>query len=301
LKFAAVIILSFAGLAVGFAQPVQDLKYWQERAAQVQVGMRREEVERILPLYIPPGGGYGAATTITGGAQGVTYNIAPGYRVILFYDYTGIPRDATGKALQYQSPDNRLLEPVKLRPTGVSELGRVLLAELDSALVTNDYGLISAARFELEAIIPRTHFEKADQAIRDAKFQLLLAALQKIDAAEDKSFDPKDVPMANMAPPQGKDGRLYDSGISPDSIKDPEVRAEYQRMLAANSVKAARYNRQWKILSARRDWLRIVEEFRWDQYGGGVDDTHTIVLLVAAEIKNTGLRKEVTELLAAKK
>jgi len=299
LKFAAVIILFFAGLAVGFAQPVQDLKFWEERAAQVQVGMRREEVERILPHYVPPGGGAGEFALISGGAQGVTYNISPDYKVILFYDFTGIPRNATGQ--QFRSQDNRLLAPVKLMPTWTTEQRQVLLAKLDAVLATYDAAMLGALLGEIAAVTPQNHFENAHRIMRDSKFQLLLAALQKIDAAEDKSFDPKDVPMANMAPPQGKDGRLYDSGISPDSIKDPEVRAEYQRMLAANSVKAARYNRQWKILSARRDWLRIVEEFRWDQYGGGVDDTHTIVLLVAAEIKNTGLRKEVTELLAAKK
>lgn len=229
----------------------------------------------------------------------MTYNIAPDYTVTLIYDYTGTPRDAS--APQYRSPDNRLVEPVKLRPTGVSELGQVILTELDSALGAKDAGLITAARLEIEAILPRAHLDKASRSMRDAKFQLLLAALQKIDAAADKSFDPRDVPMANMAPPQGKDGRLYDSGISPDSIKDPEVRAEYQRMLSANSDKAARYRQQWGVFSARRDWLRVLEEFRRDQYSDGVDDTNTINLLVAAEIKDAALKKEVTELLAAKK
>lgn len=301
MKFVVVTLLAVSGLTAGFAQPVQDLTFWMERVAQVRTGMRREEVERILPPYIPPGGGYGAGTTINGGAQGVTYDIAPGYTVIIFYDYTGIPRDATGRALQYQSPDNRVLAPVKLRPTRASELRQVLLAELAAALATYDAGLINAARSEIESILPRAHVERASRAVRDAKFQLMLAALQKANAVDDKSFDPNDVPMANMAPPRGSDGRLYDSGISPESIKDPAVREEYKRMLAANSLKAVSYNRRVVLYNARRDWIRIVEEFYRDQYDGGVDDTNAISQLVAAEIKNAALEKEVTELLAAKK
>jgi len=301
MKFVILIFLVVSGLTTGFAQPVQDLKFWTDRVAHVHAGMRREDVERILPPYIPSGGGYGATSTISGGAQGVTYDIAPGYTVIVFYDYTGVPRDVTGKALQYQSPDNRLLAPVKLRPTGVSELRQVMLAELDAALTAKDAALITAARMEIESIIPRANVERASRALRDAKFQLMLAALQKVDAADDKSFDPNDLPMVNIGPPRGRDGRTYDSGISPDSIKDPVVREEYKRMLAANAAKAARNAPRAALYGARMDWIRSVAGFCRDQYDGEVDDRDTINRLVAAELKSAALKKEFSELLVARK
>lgn len=83
---------------------------WTARVAQVHVGMRRAEVERILPPVVA---GY-RGTTITGGAQGVHYYVAPGYSITIFYDYTGVQRDSKGLALFYESPENRVVEAPKL-------------------------------------------------------------------------------------------------------------------------------------------------------------------------------------------
>lgn len=82
--------------------------------------MRREEVERLLPPYSdlvtknePRPHGY-IMTTISGGAQGVAYQVAPGIQVLVFYDYTGVPRDANGQAMRHDSPDNRVVELPKV-------------------------------------------------------------------------------------------------------------------------------------------------------------------------------------------
>ena len=80
---------------------------------RIQVGMRRQQVEQILPR--DGTSGYASTASISGGAQGVTYLVAAGYTVTVFYDYTGVPRDASGRALTTSSPDNRVLDKPKLR------------------------------------------------------------------------------------------------------------------------------------------------------------------------------------------
>lgn len=297
MKFIVAIILLISGLSTGFTQPVQDLEFWMARVAGTHVGMKRGEVERILPPKDPPRGGF------TDTAQGLTYTVAPGYTVIVHYDYAGSPRDAHGKLLDRYSPDNRLLAPVRLRPTGASDLRRVMLGELDAALATKEAAAIAASRMEFWSIFPRGNIEHASPAVRDAKLALLLAALQKVDAASDKRFDPNDpenIVYLNMMP-RPREGGIpegYVSGMSPDSIKDPVVREDYKRMLALNADKAARIAPKRALYQARQDWIREVARFCRDQYGGGPHDTATIDRLVAVEIHDPSLKREFTETLA---
>lgn len=78
---------------------------WRDRAAQVTVGMTRTEVETLLPLYPSS-----PITTVkSGGSQSTTYWVDENWNVSVAYDYTGIPRDAKGTALDITSPQNRVL------------------------------------------------------------------------------------------------------------------------------------------------------------------------------------------------
>lgn len=85
---------------------------WAERVSRIQIGMRRQEVESIL--QVPQATSYQSSTTKTGSAQGVVYFVAPGYTVTVFYDYSGVPRDANGNALSTNSPDNRVIQRAEL-------------------------------------------------------------------------------------------------------------------------------------------------------------------------------------------
>ncbi len=107
--------------------------------------------------------------------------------------------------------------------------------------------------------------------------------------------------MRNVTPPKSKDGRGYDSGISPDSIQDTDARNEYKRMIAANKAKIERYAKQIALYNARWDWIRVIAVFRVDFFNDSTDDVNAIEQLVDLEIKDPGLKKEVTELLAVKK
>ena len=54
-----------------------------------------------------------------GGSQVEMYYVSPGWRVSVPYDYTGMARDAAGRAItdlsSLRNPDNRVIGAVRLR------------------------------------------------------------------------------------------------------------------------------------------------------------------------------------------
>jgi len=100
--------------------PDQDHIDWEARAREVRVGMRRADVERLLPAYWrPPEDGedsrrFMLITMGTGGGQGVRYHVSENVEASVSYDYTGVPRDANGTATNHSSPENRVTAPVQI-------------------------------------------------------------------------------------------------------------------------------------------------------------------------------------------
>jgi hypothetical protein len=78
---------------------------WRSQAAKVTIGMTRGEVEKLLPPHpkspLTTGG--------TGGSQSVAYWVDEHWCVSIAYDYTGVPRDEKGMALDMASPQNKVL------------------------------------------------------------------------------------------------------------------------------------------------------------------------------------------------
>ena len=93
---------------------------WEQRAKQIHIGMRRAEVERLLPPYSRPTAAgedfrrFSTNTTINGGGQGVSYHVSDDIVVIVSYDYSGVPRDASGTTTDYSRPDNLVTAPVRI-------------------------------------------------------------------------------------------------------------------------------------------------------------------------------------------
>ena len=115
-------------LVVGCTPTDQSTATWQSKINQVRVGMTRSEVERLLPQHPSSP----LTRTVTGSTQGETYWVDPLWKVAVVYDYTGIPRDSSGKALSHESPGNKVLaiptltredmpEPIKIDSIKVIE------------------------------------------------------------------------------------------------------------------------------------------------------------------------------------
>lgn len=84
---------------------------------------------------------------------------------------------------------------------------------------------------------------------RKKDMEVRLHAWQRLLNAIDPSWNAQDMPQLNVAPPNGVNGI---SGMDPDAIEDPILRAEYEAAIEANSRKAKKYNEQYGL----RDWLK---------------------------------------------
>lgn len=69
--------------------------------------------------------------------------------------------------------------------------------------------------------------------------------LNALYEAADPAFNADEVPRLNISP-----GGPYPSGIDPENIKDPQLKAEYQQKLDSNSKYAQYYSHQSKIYGA---------------------------------------------------
>ena len=101
------IVVAATLLIVGCTSTDRSVADWKSKVKQVRVGMSRAEVRRLLPRHP-----HSARTVIgTGAAQSETYRLDALWSVTVVYDYTGIPRDSSGKALSpsHDSLKNKVL------------------------------------------------------------------------------------------------------------------------------------------------------------------------------------------------
>ncbi len=91
--------------------------------------------------------------------------------------------------------------------------------------------------------------------VRRDHLVLWLKAFEQLDKGIDRRFDFEDRPYKNLAPP----GNNYPSGVSPESIKEPEIREQYVKLLKANAEKNERYMIQGELRSLEKAYLRELE------------------------------------------
>ena len=86
------------------------------------------------------------------------------------------------------------------------------------------------------------------QARGDARLAALqgwLMVLARLDAASDSGFDPAHAPAMKLAPVSPAGGPVYPPGIDPSAVREPQIRADYERALAANQRERERAARYW--------------------------------------------------------
>ena len=84
---------------------------------------------------------------------------------------------------------------------------------------------------------------------RQKDCQIRLHAWQRLLDAIDPAWDPNDLPQLNVVPPEQTG---LPSGVSPQAIENPVLRAEYEVAIEANRQKIEKYNEQYRL----RGWLK---------------------------------------------
>ena len=90
-------------------------------------------------------------------------------------------------------------------------------------------------------------------------------AWRRLENAIDEDWDPNDIPEANVSPPKGI-GIPGIPGMSPELIKDPVLRAEYEKAIEKNREKVKIRNEQIKLRNTKKMYSRIVEKYLVQTY-----------------------------------
>lgn len=134
--------------------------------------------------------------------------------------------------------------------------------------------------------------ETAWKTMRKQKAELWLAARRRVESSIDPTFDFNDRPFLNVATPPGS---REPSGVSPEFIKDPKLRAEYERAIAENSAKARRFNDQYWLKRNAPDFCKNVERYLVNAYSRPPTDPAELERLLAQYIDDNGVRARILD------
>ncbi len=153
--------------------------------------------------------------------------------------------------------------------------------------VTNLENAIRAA--EQIDISKLTEVQKEAQ-LRHRTVKLWLGILAAIDRSLDPKFDPNDLPEESITPPPS--GAIeYPSAIDPSAIRDPVVRAQYEKALKENSQKAEHYRLQTKLRRLNPHATVDVDRFLTNYYTDSAAD-HADLESLLGELKLSSWRRQ---------
>jgi hypothetical protein len=93
---------------------------------------------------------------------------------------------------------------------------------------------------------------------RREKAEVWLRTWRHLNAAIDPNLNTKDLPWENVPLPAGANGV---AGQSPDQIKDPTLRGQYQKAVDANEKKAETFRTQTRLRSLRETYVIVMENY----------------------------------------
>jgi hypothetical protein len=113
-----------------------------------------------------------------------------------------------------------------------------------------------------------------------------LYLLQILDRFLDPNFNPNDVPEKFVQPPPLMGGVLLRPGADPALIDDPVARAEYEKAIAANRVKAEKYRLQVHLHRLDEQIPQRAEAFICNSYTFAPSDRDEVKAQILKMIKN---------------
>jgi hypothetical protein len=160
-----------------------------------------------------------------------------------------------------------------------------------SVLQSGDLPLPQYIQFvEFLGFDPPVMDDAAWKGLRRQKAQFWLEGWLRVSKAIDPSFDFDDMPLLNIAPPRATG---LPAGISPSAIKNPQLRAEYERAIAQNRTKAERYSQQYWLKSNGPRFFGEVEQYLVNAYSRPPSDLQELQQLLSRYIQDASVRDRV--------
>ncbi len=175
----------------------------------------------------------------------------------------------------------------------VSKRGSLLSRYAISVLTSGDLPLKEHVRFvEFIMFVPFVIDETAWKPLRKQTAELSLAARRRVESSVDPTFSFDDWTQLNVPTPP-KSG--VPAGSSPESIKDPTLRAEYERAIAENSAKTLRFNDQYWLKQNAPAFYKNVERYLVNAYSRPPADSAQLERLLSQYVNDNGVRARILE------
>jgi len=161
---------------------------------------------------------------------------------------------------------------------------------------TQDADLIHQLLDSIEA--SEVNIPAGDEAAQNLAVSRRLHFLAALDRSIDPAWNSKDVPPQGVPAPAHQ-GMVYSSGeVDPETIPDPEVRAQYVQALKANKDARRRYSVQLELRRIDDRAMRFAERFLADRFGNSQRDHQEFEQLLAASPVNETRKERLRELLS---
>ena len=148
-------------------------------------------------------------------------------------------------------------QPMQILTTEIIEKTSLEISRILEGRQENDIRPLKQVVAQLAAL---RNYEDSDidqwPLVRKAHAGVWIQTLETVNKLVDQDFDFDDVPKINIAP-----SGPYPSGISPEAIKEPEIRRQYEEDIAKNEKKAQQYAFQYKVLKIQKSLSRDTENF----------------------------------------
>jgi hypothetical protein len=207
---------------------------------------------------------------------------------------------ADRESIKWQKRDHQSLVTYLLRVCSVlssydwsdeSRQSLLLSRHAISALTSGELSLQEYVQFvEFLTLDPIIVDETTWKSLRLRKAQLFLEARRRLADSIDPNFDFDDRPELNVKTPP-KSG--VPSGISPESIKDPKLRSEYESAIARNSAKAQRYNDQYWLKKNTQRFSEETERYLVNAYERTPADVPQLEELLSEYVGNEAIRNRI--------
>jgi hypothetical protein len=175
------------------------------------------------------------------------------------------------------------------------------LTMADRISVDSEFRLVSQLRLG-----PSRNLDADGQKVSGSKWQALRSQIMghrlrlwyRINSIIDPQWNPDDSPMMNVAVPGG----MYPSGVAPESIREPEIRKQYEAALEANRKKAEKHLEQRSARDMRDRYLPSLKAAITDAYSMGpvtADDLDVLKAYLRINVSDKKLRAELFQVAEA--
>lgn len=204
-----------------------------------------------------------------------------------------------------QHADLMLKLCVPLRSTSIKDFSKQELARKyalwglstpDQISLETEERLVGYVMTDMVSPFAPTGLDWAKKRSEDVK--AWLHAWRRLSDAIDPTWDPKDLPQANVAPPAATG---LPAGVGSEAINDPALRRKYEAAITENNRKAERYRTQYQLRQQLKDFSPWPEKYIVEAYSKAPFDLKELDQLLGAYLKDDNTRARILDSVRTKK